>query len=109
MDIPEHLSKYARVWNALGYLSIQGWVRSALDSRLLSVPSAQLPHPSTGGLSRPENMYVHTVLGGIKQRLTCIDRASDVLMKHTACHCTVHSFASCVDLSVCVTCQHIAV
>ena len=36
IDIPEHLSKYARVWNALGYLSIQGWVRSALDSRLLS-------------------------------------------------------------------------
>ena len=102
-------SKYARVWNALGYLSIQGWVRSALDSRLLSVSSAQLPHPSTAGLSRPENMYVHTVLGGIKQRLICIDRASDVLMKHTACHCTVHSFASCLDLSVCVTCQHIAV
>ena len=109
IDIPEHLSKYARVWNALGYLSIQGWVRSALDSRLLPVPSAQLPHPSTGGLSGPENMYGHTVLGGIRQRLICIDRASDVLMKHTACHCTVHSFASCVDLSVCVTCQHIAV
>ena len=54
-------------------------------------------------------MYVHTVLGGIKQRLICIDRASDVLMKHTACHCTVHSFASCLDHSVFVTCQHIAV
>ena len=78
----------------MGYLSIQGWVRSALDSRLLPVPSAQLPHPSTGGLSRPENIYVHTVY-----EIYCMPlyRTQLCIMRGPLCMCDLSAY-SCVGI-----------